>query len=107
MSQTRTPDDLSSADVVDETADEVVDETAVRTKSAETSVTTEKAEKRTTARVFVKEVRGELRKVAWPTRKETLNYSGVVAIALVFMTILIFCLDWVFSEFVLRLFNVK
>ena len=50
MSQTRTPDDLSSADVVDETTDDVVDETAVRTKSAETSVTTEKAEKRTTAR---------------------------------------------------------
>jgi preprotein translocase subunit SecE len=64
-------------------------------------------EKRTTAVVFVKEVRGELRKVAWPTRKETLNYSGVVAIALVFMTLLIFGLDWVFSEFVLRLFNVK
>ncbi len=76
-------------------------------KGSGSTKTAPAVEKRTTARVFVKEVRGELRKVAWPTRKETLNYSGVVAIALVIMTTLIFGLDWVFSEFVLRLFNVK
>ncbi len=66
-----------------------------------------KKEERTSARVFVKEVRAELRKVAWPTRKETMNYSLIVAVTLVLMTVLIFGLDWVFSEAVLRLFNVK
>lgn len=66
-----------------------------------------KKEDRTSARQFVKEVRAELRKVAWPTRKETLNYSFIVAITLVLMTVLIFGLDWIFSELVLRLFNVK
>lgn len=64
-------------------------------------------EQRTTARQFVKEVRAELRKVAWPTRKETINYSVIVLLTLVFMTTLIFGLDWIFSEVVLRLFNAK
>lgn len=64
-------------------------------------------EERTGARQFVREVRSELRKVAWPTRSETLNYSLVVALTLVLLTALIFSLDWVFSELVLRLFNAK
>ncbi len=64
-------------------------------------------EQRTTARQFVKEVRGELRKVVWPTKSETINYSIVVLVSLVALTALIFCIDWVFSEFVLRLFNVR
>jgi preprotein translocase subunit SecE len=64
-------------------------------------------EQRTTARVFVKEVRSELRKVAWPTRGETLNYSAVVGLSLVLVTSLIFALDWVFGDLVLRIFNIK
>jgi len=64
-------------------------------------------EQRTTARVFVKEVRGELRKVAWPSRKETLQYSGVVALTLIILTTFIFCLDYVFSNVVLKLFGVQ
>jgi preprotein translocase subunit SecE len=64
-------------------------------------------EPRTSPRQFVKEVRSELRKVAWPSRKETLQYSGVVALTLVFLTTLIFLLDSAFQEVVLRLFNVK
>jgi len=64
-------------------------------------------EQRTGARQFVKEVRSELRKVAWPTRQETLNYSMVVGLALVVLTTLIFGLDWIFSQVVLRLFNVQ
>jgi|tagenome__1003787_1003787.scaffolds.fasta_scaffold20063099_1 preprotein translocase subunit SecE len=64
-------------------------------------------EQRTTARVFVKEVRSELRKVAWPTRPETLNYSGVVALALVVVTSLIFVLDLAFSDIVQRIFGLK
>ena len=39
---------------------------------------------------FVNEVRAELRKVAWPTRSETINYSIIVLVALVVMTTLIF-----------------
>ena len=63
------------------------------------------AEARLFSRQGFKEVRAELRKVAWPTRSETINYSIIVAIALVLMTIFIFAIDWVFSEAVLRLYE--
>ena len=62
-------------------------------------------EARTGPRQFVREVRGELRKVAWPTRPEVLNYSLVVLVALIVMTAFIASLDWVFSEGVFRLFQ--
>jgi preprotein translocase subunit SecE len=54
---------------------------------------------------FLREVRGELRKVAWPTRAEVVNYSIVVLITVVLLTALIFGLDYVFGEGVLRLLN--
>ena len=46
----------------------------------------EAREKRTSPREFVKEVRGELRKVAWPTKSETINYSIIVFVAVVILT---------------------
>jgi preprotein translocase subunit SecE len=54
---------------------------------------------------FAKEVRSELRKVAWPTKSETINYSVITLITLVVFTLFIFGVDWVFSEFVLKLFD--
>ena len=54
---------------------------------------------------FAKEVRSELRKVAWPTKSETINYSIITLITLVVFTTFIFGVDWVFAEFVLKLFN--
>jgi preprotein translocase subunit SecE len=60
---------------------------------------------RTSPRQFVREVRGELRKVAWPTREETIRLSGVVLFALVVLTALIFGLDYLFAKSVFFLFN--
>ncbi|MCP5028592.1 MAG: preprotein translocase subunit SecE [Actinomycetia bacterium] len=60
---------------------------------------------RTSPGQFIKEVRGELRKVAWPTRSEVINYSIVVIVGLVFLTALIALLDFGFGELVLRLFD--
>jgi len=48
-------------------------------------------------REFLHEVNVELRKVAWPTRAETINYSTVVLITLVIVISLIFALDWLFA----------
>ena len=79
--------------------------TARRTRTA--PKTPVPKEQRTSAKVFAKEVRGELRKVAWPSRAETLNYAGVVALALTVLTLLIFALDSAFGELVLRIFNLK
>ena len=52
---------------------------------------------------FLREVRGELRKVAWPTRAEVINYSIVVLVTVVLLTTLIFLLDLFFGEFVLKI----
>jgi preprotein translocase subunit SecE len=58
-------------------------------------------EPRTKPRQFVREVSAELRKVAWPTRRETLNMSVIVFIFLVIMTALIAGFDFGFSRAVL------
>ena len=55
-------------------------------------------EPRTKPREFVREVNAELRKVAWPTRRETLSLSLVVFVFLVVMTGLIAAMDFSFSE---------
>jgi preprotein translocase subunit SecE len=54
---------------------------------------------------FLREVRIELRKVAWPTRAETINYSTVVLLSLVVLIILIFILDYFFGKASLFLFK--
>ena len=61
--------------------------------------------KRTGPQEFLQEVRAELRKVAWPTKSETINYSIIVFVAVVVLTAFIGALDYVFGEFVLKLYN--
>ncbi len=63
------------------------------------------AAQRTSPATFLREVRGELRKVAWPTRAEVLNYSTVVLVTLVLLIGLIFVLDYAFAKSVLFLFR--
>jgi preprotein translocase subunit SecE len=62
-------------------------------------------EERTSAGQFVREVRGELRKVAWPTRGEVINYSIIVLVAVVLLTAYVAALDYGFGEFLLKLFE--
>ena len=54
---------------------------------------------------FVGQVRGELRKVAWPTRPEVINYTGVVLVTLVFMGLITFSFDFFFAHVVLWVFD--
>jgi len=56
-------------------------------------------------RAYLAEVVAELKKVAWPTRREVFNSTVVVLIAVVFMTALIFLFDYGSSNFVLFLFE--
>jgi preprotein translocase subunit SecE len=60
---------------------------------------------RTSPTEFFSEVRGEMRKVAWPTRPEVMNSTMVVLIAVIFMGASIFALDYVSAKFVLFLFG--
>jgi preprotein translocase subunit SecE len=68
------------------------------------AVTSER-KRRVPVRQFLKDVRQELRKVAWPTRKELVGYTIVVLVAVVFLTALVFGMDLSFSKAVLRVFQ--
>jgi preprotein translocase subunit SecE len=62
-------------------------------------------EERTSPAQFLREVRGELRKVAWPTRSEVINYSIIVLFTVVILTTYIALLDLAFGDAVFRLFQ--
>ena len=60
---------------------------------------------RTSPVEFFSEVRGEMRKVAWPGRPEVINSTLVVLAAVIFMGTAIFALDWASAHFVLYIFG--
>ncbi|HUF85524.1 MAG TPA: preprotein translocase subunit SecE [Acidimicrobiia bacterium] len=60
---------------------------------------------RTGPRQYLSEVRGEMRKVAWPTRREVVNSTIIVLIAVTVMTTLIFGFDYASAKLVLFLFE--
>ncbi len=60
---------------------------------------------RATPLTYLRGVRSELRKVAWPNRTEVRNYSIVVLITLAVLGTLIFLLDTAFSQAALFLFR--
>jgi preprotein translocase subunit SecE len=52
-------------------------------------------------RQFLREVRQELKKVAWPSREELTTYTIVVFAVTTVLTLYVFGLDWIFSKGVL------
>ena len=52
---------------------------------------------------YLKQVRGELRKVNWPTRREVIGYTVVVLVTVTVLTALVFGLDLSFSKTLLNL----
>ncbi len=54
---------------------------------------------------FMREVRSELRQVAWPNRSEVVNYTTVTLVTLLSLMVLIFVLNYAFAKGVLWLFN--
>ncbi|MGH9092475.1 MAG: preprotein translocase subunit SecE [Acidimicrobiales bacterium] len=63
------------------------------------------AKQRTTVVQFFREVRDELRQVAWPSRSEMINYTAVVLTTLVLMVSLVFALNYVFGRAVFFMFQ--
>jgi preprotein translocase subunit SecE len=61
--------------------------------------------KRTPPRQFLREVRTELKKVAWPTRGEVATYTVVVLVSVTFVTLFVFALDYGFARGVLEVFS--
>jgi preprotein translocase subunit SecE len=52
-----------------------------------------------------REIRDELRQVAWPTRSELVNYTAVVLTTLILMISLIFLLNLAFGKTIIWLFH--
>lgn len=55
---------------------------------------------------FVQEAKAELLKVNWPTKKQTINYTGLVVAVSVAVAAFLGGLDYVFS-FILKTFIIK
>jgi preprotein translocase subunit SecE len=60
---------------------------------------------RTTPRSYLREVQGEMKKVAWPPRAEIMNSTVIVIIGVVIMTALIFGFDWLAGGAVNHIFK--
>ena len=54
---------------------------------------------------FLREVRQELKKVAWPSRQEVFTYTVVVLVSVTFITLFTFGLDYLFGKGVLTFFK--
>ncbi len=61
--------------------------------------------RRTAPREFLGEVRQELKKVAWPGRREVTAYTLVVLVATAVLTTIVFGLDYVFGRLVFAIFG--
>ena len=61
--------------------------------------------KRTSPVQFTREIREEMRQVAWPSRAELINYTSVVLTTLIIMIALIFALNLAFGKLVTLLFT--
>jgi preprotein translocase subunit SecE len=61
--------------------------------------------KRTTPVQFTREIRDEMRQVAWPSRAELMNYTSVVLTTLFIMIGLIFVLNLGFGKLITLLFS--
>lgn len=66
---------------------------------------TETKRGRTSAGQYVREVRSELKRVHWPSRREVTSYSIVVLVAVSLLTAYIFGLDQMFGQFVFWIFG--
>lgn len=47
---------------------------------------------------FFREVKAEMKKVSWPSKKELISYTGIVFISVVFVCLLIWVYDTIFAK---------
>lgn len=72
--------------------------------TAEAAKPVKKEVKRAKKPSFISEVRGEMKRVTWPSRQDVLRWSGVVVAALVFFGVYVFVLDnWIVTPVLLAI----
>ncbi len=54
---------------------------------------------------YVRKVKAELEKVAWPTRKDLANSTGVVLVLVAIMTVFLGVIDYAFYVFITGVLN--
>ena len=99
------PFDDDDATPVDESSDDTADARGGATAATAGAAPRKVKKQRTSPRQFLREVRSELRKVAWPARKELISYSIVVLVSVTIVTLYITGLDYVFGQAILRMFG--
>jgi preprotein translocase subunit SecE len=60
---------------------------------------------RTSPVVFVREIRGELRKVIWPTRRELITYTTVAVVFILIMVGIVTGIDTALTDLVFKIFG--
>ncbi len=65
------------------------------------------ASERVTPLEYLREVRAEMGRVMWPTRREVMNYTIVVLLTLAVVTGLVALLDFLFAEGLIGLLNIN
>ncbi len=78
---------------------------AARRDVAQQNAQRRQREPRTSVRQYFREVRDEMRQVAWPTRPEVANYTSIVGTVLIIMITLIFGLNLGFSHAIQWLYS--
>ena len=73
-----------------------------RTANQASAATEAASDKRTTPVEFLGEVRSELRKVAWPSRKEVFSYTLVVLVTSFVLTMLVWGMDYIIRNAVIN-----
>jgi preprotein translocase subunit SecE len=61
--------------------------------------------KRTSPMTFLREVRGELRRVAWPSLREVRSYSIVVLVTVTLLTVYVALIDAAFGRAMFQIFG--
>lgn len=56
---------------------------------------------------YFKEVRAELRKVVWPSRREATNLTAIVLAVTVTMSIVLGIIDWIFARLFALIINLS
>ncbi len=54
---------------------------------------------------YIREMKSELKKVVWPTKKQTINNTGVVIACVIVVGIIIWLFDTVASQFIAALLS--
>lgn len=73
-----------------------------RRRADKDGATVSEGRRRTSPAQFLREVRSELRKVAWPDRREVTSYTIVVLVTTLVLTLIVWGMDMVFRNAVIN-----